>query len=74
MKSAVSCVAMRRNRKSVISISALRSGDDDADGDSDEVRGVASEDESADTVGTLSGGPRGGGGHTKSNKIWVEER
>ncbi len=52
MKSAVSCVAMRRNRKSVISISALRSGDDD-DEDSDEERGVASEDESAATVGTL---------------------
>jgi hypothetical protein len=47
-------VAMRRNRKSVISISAMRSGEEaGADEEEEEERGEASEDESAATMGTL---------------------
>jgi hypothetical protein len=55
-KSAFSCVAMRRNRKSVISISAMRSGEEantGAEDEEEEERGVASEDESTATMGTL---------------------
>ncbi len=47
---------MRRNRKSVISISAMRSGEEAGADEEEEEEEESSEDESAATMGTLQRG------------------